>query len=216
MPKGVLFDLDGTLLDSAPDFIVSLNNLLKKYGKPKLDSEIIRANVSDGSWKLISLGFQIERSHKDCKKLREELLNEYEKNLLAYGGVFDGVSDILESLKLSNIPYGIITNKPLRFAKSIIKKEIVFEDCKVLICSDHLTNMKPDPEGILKGCKELGIHPTECVYVGDHINDLEAGINAGTKILACYYGYSLNQGSHARHIMGANQPRDLIKLIASL
>jgi phosphoglycolate phosphatase len=83
MPKGVLFDLDGTLLDSAPDFIVSLNNLLKKYGKPKLDSEIIRANVSDGSWKLISLGFQIERSHKDCKKLREELLNEYEKNLLA-------------------------------------------------------------------------------------------------------------------------------------
>ena len=62
MPKGVLFDLDGTLLDSAPDFIVSLNNLLKKYGKPKLDSEIIRANVSNGSWKLISLGFQIELS----------------------------------------------------------------------------------------------------------------------------------------------------------
>jgi phosphoglycolate phosphatase len=76
--------------------------------------------------------------------------------------------------------------------------------------------MKPDPEGILKGCKELGIHPAECVYVGDHINDLKAGINAGTKILACYFGYSLNQGSHARHIMGANQPRDLIKLIASL
>ena len=135
MPKGVLFDLDGTLLDSAPDFIVSLNNLLKRYGKPKLDSEIIRANVSNGSWKLISLGFQIERSHKDCKKLREELLNEYERNLLAYGGVFDGVSDILESLKLSNIPYGIVTNKPLRFAKSIIKKEIVFEDCKALILS---------------------------------------------------------------------------------
>ena len=86
MPKGVLFDLDGTLLDSAPDFIVSLNNLLKKYGKPKLDSEIIRTNVSDGSWKLISLGFQIERSHKDCKKLRQELLNDDERNSLALEG----------------------------------------------------------------------------------------------------------------------------------
>jgi phosphoglycolate phosphatase len=82
MPKGVLFDLDGTLLDSAPDFIVSLDNLLERYNQPKLDPEIIRSHVSDGSWKLTSLGFNIDISDDKCSVLREELLEEYELNLL--------------------------------------------------------------------------------------------------------------------------------------
>ena len=116
MAKGVLFDLDGTLLDSAPDFIVSLNNLLEKYNQPKLEPEIIRSHVSDGSWKLVSLGFGIEESHDDCAQLREELLIEYEKNSLVYGSAFAGISDVLDFLLEHEIPYGVVTNKPLRFA----------------------------------------------------------------------------------------------------
>ena len=108
MPKGVLFDLDGTLLDSAPDFIASLDNLLTKYNQPKLDPEIIRSHVSDGSWKLTSLGFNIDTSDQKCAALREELLHEYESNLLKHGGAFDGIKEMLSSLEQDNIPYGCL------------------------------------------------------------------------------------------------------------
>jgi len=216
MPKGVLFDLDGTLLDSAPDFIVSLDNLLERYNQPKLDPEIIRSHVSDGSWKLVSLGFNIDISDDKCAVLREELLEEYELNLLQYGGAFDGIKEMLASLEEDNIPYGIVTNKPLRFARPILMNEIAFKNCKTLICPDHLNAIKPDPEGILKGCKDLGIHPAECIYVGDHEKDLEAGINAGTQVIACYFGYSLKASDHSEHILGADHPSDLYKLISQL
>ena len=213
MPKGVLFDLDGTLLDSAPDFIVSLNNLLQKYNQPKLDPKIIRNHVSDGSWKLVSLGFGIEESHDDCAQLREELLIEYEKNSLEYGSAFGGISDTLDFLLELKIPYGVVTNKPLRFAEPILTNEPTFKNCRTLVCPDHISKIKPDPEGILKGCENLGISPSDCIYIGDHIKDLEAGISAGTKVIACYFGYSLKLGDHSKSIQGANNPVDLIKLI---
>ncbi|MDB9812917.1 HAD-IA family hydrolase [Gammaproteobacteria bacterium] len=213
MLKGVLFDLDGTLLDSAPDFIVSLNNLLQKYNQPKLDPKIIRNHVSDGSWKLVSLGFGIEESHDDCAQLREELLIEYEKNSLEYGGAFAGISDTLDFLLELKIPYGVVTNKPLRFAEPILTNEPTFKNCRTLVCPDHISKIKPDPEGILKGCENLGISPSDCIYIGDHIKDLEAGISAGTKVIACYFGYSLKLGDHSKSIQGANNPVDLIKLI---
>jgi len=216
MPKGVLFDLDGTLLDSAPDFIVSLDNLLAKHNQPKLNPEIIRNHVSDGSWKLISLGFNIDMSDNKCSVLREELLAEYESNLLQHGGAFDGIKEMLASLEEDNIPYGIVTNKPLRFAEPILMNEIAFKNCKTLICPDHLDSIKPDPEGILRGCKDLGLHPAECVYVGDHAKDIEAGINAGTQVIACYFGYSLKAADHSEHILGANHPNELYELISQL
>mgnify|MGYP003915460023 FL=1 len=216
MPKGVLFDLDGTLLDSAPDFIVSLNNLLLKHSRPALAPEIIRNHVSDGSWKLISLGFGIEESHEDCVNLREELLVEYTKNSLVYGGAFQGISEMLGLLHDMNIPFGVVTNKPLIFAQPILDNEPAFKNCQTLICPDHLSAMKPDPEGVLKGCKDLSIEPKDCVYIGDHIKDLEAGINAGAQVIACYFGYSLKPADHDDHIGGANHPRDLIGLIKNL
>ncbi len=216
MPKGVLFDLDGTLLDSAPDFIASMDNLLTKHNQPKLDPETIRSNVSDGSWKLTSLGFNIDISDNKCVALREELLEEYESNLLKHGGVFEGIKEMLASLEDDGIPYGIVTNKPLRFAEPILINELAFKNCKTLICPDHLDAIKPDPEGILRGCKDLGIHPTECVYVGDHAKDIEAGINAGSEVIACYFGYSLKAGDCREHILGANHPNELYELISKL
>ena len=216
MPKGVLFDLDGTLLDSAPDFIASLDNLLERHNQPKLDPEIVRSHVSDGSWKLTSLGFNIDISDDRCADLREELLEEYESNLLQHGGAFDGIEEMLSSLEADNIPYGIVTNKPLRFAKPILMNEIAFRNCKTLICPDHLNAIKPDPEGILRGCKDLGLHPADCIYVGDHKKDLEAGINAGTQVIACYFGYSIKPSDHSEHILGANHLSDLYELISQI
>ena len=216
MPKGVLFDLDGTLLDSAPDFIASLDNLLSRHNQPKLDPEIIRSHVSDGSWKLTSLGFDIDISDEKCAILRDELLEDYESNLLQYGRAFNGIKEMLVALEKDNISYGIVTNKPFRFAKPILINEIAFQNCKTLICPDHLDAIKPDPEGILRGCKDLGLHPAECIYIGDHIKDLEAGINAGTQVIACYFGYSLKPGDHDEHILGAHHPDELYELISQL
>ena len=123
---------------------------------------------------------------------------------------------MLVSLEKDDIPYGIVTNKPLRFAAPILKNEIAFKNCKTLVCPDHITNIKPDPEGILRGCKNLGVQPSDCVYVGDHLKDLEAGINAGTKVIACYFGYSLKATDHDKHIHGANHPNELYQLISKL
>ena len=96
---------------------------MQKYNRPELDPEIIRIHVSDGSWKLVSLGFGIEESHEDCAQLREELLIEYEKNSLVYGSAFAGISDALDYLLELKIPYGVVTNKPLRFAEPILQNE---------------------------------------------------------------------------------------------
>ena len=79
-----------------------------------------------------------------------------------------------------------------------------------------LNAIKPDPEGILRGCKDLGLHPAECIYVGDHEKDLEAGINAGTQVIACYFGYSLKAGDHREHVHGVNHPNELYELISQL
>jgi len=89
-------------------------------------------------------------------------------------------------------------------------------ECNPLICPDHLNAIKPNPEGILKGCKDLGVHPADCVYIGDHIKDLEAGINAGTQVIACYFGYSLKPLDHDELILGAKHPSDLTSLIQAL
>jgi phosphoglycolate phosphatase len=81
------------------------------------------------------------------------------------------------------------------------------------VCPDHINKIKPDPEGVLKGCEDLSISPSDCLYIGDHMKDLEAGINAGTRVIACYFGHSLKAGDHDESIQGANYPVDLIDLM---
>ena len=126
---------------------------------------------------------------------------------------FAGISDALDYLLELKIPYGVVTNKPLRFAEPILQNEPAFKNCRTLVCPDHLNKIKPDPEGILKGCEDLSISPSDCLYIGDHMKDLEAGINAGTRVIACYFGYSLKAGDHDESILGANHPIDLIDLM---
>ena len=102
------------------------------------------------------------------------------------------------------------------FAEIIVSNNLFLKKSQVLITPDDIKIAKPDPEGILRGCKDLGIHPTECVYVGDHAKDIEAGINAGTEVIACYFGYSLKIGDCSEHILGANHPNEIYELISKL
>ena len=191
MIKGLLFDLDGTLLDSAPDFVYCLNSLLEKYQKPPADGDLIRSYVSDGSAKLVKLGFKIEEDHPEFEKLKKEFLDSYKINLGKFSNLFIGASELIEKIKLNNLKWGIVTNKPYEYASKIIKDIPDLSSCMTLVCPDHLKKAKPSPEGILLACNQLNLNPKEVIYFGDHQKDLMASRAAGTLTAACTYGYAL-------------------------
>ena len=189
--KLVLFDLDGTLVDTSPDFILSLNNVLVRNHRKPIKESLIRRHVSDGSAKLTEIGFNLPRNHFLFDGYRQELLDEYKNNLTTSSKIFDGIKELLDFLKSNEISFGIVTNKPLEYASPVIENFIELDSCKVLVCPDHVNKIKPDPEGILQACSKLSIDPSKTIYIGDHPKDLEAGISAGTKTIGCRYGYSL-------------------------
>jgi phosphoglycolate phosphatase len=189
--KGLLFDLDGTLLDSAPDFVYCLNSLLEKYQKPPTDADLIRSYVSDGSAKLVKLGFKIEEDHPEFEKLKKEFLDSYKNNLGKFSNLFCGASELIEKIKLNNLKWGIVTNKPYEYASKIIEEISDLSSCMTLVCPDHLKKAKPSPEGILLACNQLNLNPKEVIYFGDHQKDLIASRTAGTLTAACTYGYAL-------------------------
>ena len=191
MIKGLLFDLDGTLLDSAPDFVYCLNSLLEKYQKPPTDENLIRSYVSDGSAKLVKLGFKIEEEHPEFEKLKKEFLDSYKNNLGKFSNLFIGASELIEKIKLNNLKWGIVTNKPYEYASKIIEVTPDLSSCMTLVCPDHLKKAKPSPEGILLACNQLNLNPREVIYFGDHQKDLMASRAAGTLTAACTYGYAL-------------------------
>ena len=131
--EAVLFDLDGTLLDSFPDFLASLENININSSSKKIDESIVRANVSDGSSKLLKLVFNIDADDEGFDEHKRNFLNEYEKNILMYGNLFHGVSDLLNFLLDKKIPYGIVTNKPRKYTEIILKKSSLLRQSKVCL-----------------------------------------------------------------------------------
>ena len=206
----VLFDLDGTLVDTAPDFHQSINTILTKYEYPKVDMGTLRTYVSEGSSELIKFAFNIDQDDQMFNQLKEEFLKEYKENLTNLSKPFDGISDVINFLNMNNIPYGIVTNKPNDYAEPLINNFDLFNNCKILVCPDHVKISKPNPEGILLACNKLSVLPEKTIYLGDHNNDLKAGVSAGTKVIGCGYGYSLNAKSTE---MMVNYPKEIIRFI---
>ena len=206
----VLFDLDGTLVDTAPDFHQSINTILTKYEYPKVDMGTLRTYVSEGSSELIKFAFNIDQDNQMFNQLKEEFLKEYKENLTNLSKPFDGISDVINFLNINNIPYGIVTNKPNDYAEPLINNFDLFNNCKILVCPDHVKISKPNPEGILLACNKLSVLPEKTIYLGDHNNDLKAGVSAGTKVIGCSYGYSLNAKSTE---MMVNYPKEIIRFI---
>ena len=191
--EAVLFDLDGTLLDSFPDFLASLENININSPSKKIDESVVRANVSDGSSKLLKLVFNINADDEGFDEHKRNFLNEYEKNILMYGNLFHGVSDLLNFLLDRKIPYGIVTNKPRKYTEIILKKSSLLRQSKVVICCDDGFKSKPNPEGINHACNILGVPNSKCIYVGDHENDLNASLAAGTISGVCTFGYGFKK-----------------------
>ncbi|MDP4549181.1 MAG: HAD family hydrolase [Marinobacter sp.] len=188
-PSAVLFDLDGTLIDTAPDFIRCLNQLRLQHDLEPLPAEYIRRSVSNGARAMVRLGFNLEPEHDGYLDKHTAFLDLYEAGVAVETTLFDGMNELLLELEAKGIPWGIVTNKPVRFAAPLIEALGLQERCATLICPDHVSERKPHPEPMFLACKEINAAPEQAIYVGDHVRDIEAGRNAGMYTIAVRYGY---------------------------
>lgn len=188
-PSAVLFDLDGTLIDTAPDFIRCLNALRQQCELPPLPAEQIRRSVSNGARAMIEVGFGLTPDDRDYLERHSEFLDLYEAGVAEETVLFPGIAELLDWLDQQGIPWGIVTNKPERFTAPLLSALALDSRCAAVVCPDHVSQRKPHPESLLLACKQIGVDPASGIYVGDHRRDIEAGHNAGMQTIAVRYGY---------------------------
>ncbi|MEZ0152200.1 MAG: HAD family hydrolase [Candidatus Reddybacter sp.] len=187
--QAVLFDLDGTLLDTAPDFTTSINLILKRHQRPTLTENDIRAIITHGSAGLLSHTFHCNEGDANFETLREEFLDIYFAHLAQKTCLFPGLEKLLEALGQRDIPWGIVTNKPRRFTRAILEGIALQPAPQSVVCPDDVTHNKPHAEPVLLACEQLGVAPRNTVFIGDHLRDIESGRNAGTATIAAAFGY---------------------------
>jgi 2-phosphoglycolate phosphatase len=187
--EAVLFDLDGTLIDTAPDFAVVVNQLRQRHGKTELDYAAIRATVSHGARALVTLAFGLNQADKNFEALRQELLMLYSQHLCIKTQLFPGINKLLDWIEQQSLPWGIVTNKPRQYAEPIIATLQLAKRCQVLVCPDDVKQTKPHPEPMLLACQHLQCNNHNTLYIGDHRRDIEAGKNANMHTMAATYGY---------------------------
>lgn len=186
---GVLFDLDGTLIDTAEDFILCLNDLRSEYGLSPLPANEIRKVVSDGARAMIKLAFNIEESDRNFEERKLQFLDLYLNNIARKSRLFSGLECTINWCEANAIPWGIVTNKPRLYSEALLRALDLHTRINTLVCPDDVTNTKPDPEPLLKACDEINISTNQCLYVGDHARDIEAGKRANMPTIAAAYGY---------------------------
>ena len=189
MIRTILFDLDGTLADTAPDLGGALNMLLKEQGKPELPYATIRPVASHGAAGLIELGFGVARDTPRFAPLRERVISIYRARLTRETHLFPGIPVLLDQLAARGLNWGIVTNKPAFLTEPLIDQLGLREDAACVVSGDTTANRKPHPEPMLHASKLAGSKPEECLYVGDAARDIKAGNAAGMKTLVALFGY---------------------------
>lgn len=187
--KAVLFDLDGTFADTAPDLGAALNHVRKLHHLPPLPLEITRLQASHGSAGLIKLGFDIEPDAAEFPPLRDALLAHYTANICAHTTLFPGMAQLIDTLEKRGLPWGIVTNKPHRFTLPLMQALGYAERAACLVSGDTCTRAKPHPDPLLYAAKYMEIAPENCLYLGDDKRDIDAGRAAGMKSLIALFGY---------------------------
>ncbi|MCL4315493.1 MAG: HAD-IA family hydrolase [Gammaproteobacteria bacterium] len=187
--RTVLFDLDGTLADTAPDLAYALNAVLQEQNRPALPYERIRPAVSHGASALIRLGFSIEPGDANFEPLRLRLLDIYEQHLADQTALFPGVPELLTQIEQRGMNWGVITNKPAWLTEPLLDKLGLTQRAACIVSGDTTTRRKPDPEPMLYACNKSGSTVQQCVYIGDAERDIEAGKRAGMKTLVALFGY---------------------------
>lgn len=185
----ILFDLDGTLVDTAPDFLHALNHIRVTEGLDPLPLEMIRATVSHGMQNIITLAFGTTKAHPNNHNLYDRVLKTYRDCSGLYATTFPGILPLLNYLDEHQIPWGVVTNKQAALAEALLERLQLKSRVASIVGGDTTLHAKPHPEPLFHACREIGISPEECVYVGDAERDIQAGKSAGMATLAALYGY---------------------------
>jgi len=200
--KTVLFDLDGTLLDTAPDFIICVNRLRQNQGQPPLADNVIRAQVSNGARTMTRLASGLADGDPALEALNCELLAIYREILGQHSVLFPGMADSLRWIEAQGLRWGIVTNKPSAFTTPLLARlletGVLPFTPSTVVCPDHVSRSKPDPEPMLLACAQSGCQPEEAIYLGDHVRDIEAGRAANMPTVACEWGYISSEEDIAR------------------
>ena len=214
MIKAVLFDLDGTLLDSAPDLVATLNHLRAALNLDAIPVDHLRHFVSRGAVGLINAGMP-PCDDETLASWRSAFLEHYEQNSYVHSAPFDGVQAVLSELDGRGIPWGIVTNKMEYLCLPILEKAGWRSAAASVVCGDTTGNIKPHPDPVLAACREIGVRPEDALMVGDDLRDMEAGRQAGCKTAFALYGYS--DGESQSDIIGdaarLNTPQDVLALL---
>lgn len=194
--RAVLFDLDGTLVDTAPDMVAVLQSMQRDHNRAPLTYELGRSYVSNGSVGLVAIGFP-DSGDEMREQLRLEYLERYALKVCERSTVFAGLDVLLRQLDEGGIPWGVVTNKPQRFTNPLLAALKLDDRLACCVSGDTLTLRKPNPAPLLHACELAGIDASESMYVGDSIRDIEAGQAAGMATIAAAYGYVTPEDSAA-------------------
>lgn len=189
MIRAVLFDLDGTFADTAPDLGYAVNQMRITRGLAPVPDEKTRPVTSSGARGLLAAGFDITPDHPDYLAMRDEFLNVYEANLCRETRLFDGMPELIDTLESRRVTWGIVTNKAERFALPLMKLLGYSTRAACIIGGDTTGKLKPHPEPLYAAAKAINIAPEHCLYVGDDERDIQAGRAAGMKTIAVRFGY---------------------------
>jgi 2-phosphoglycolate phosphatase len=187
--KAVLFDLDGTLIDSAPDLGAAADKMRTDRGLPSLPLEHYRHMAGAGARGMLGIAFGMTPEHPDFAAMREEFFVNYERCMTERTFVFDGVAQLIASLVEREVPWGVVTNKAMRFAAPLTRGMPLFATARTVVGGDTTPHPKPHPAPLLEAARQLSIRPIECLYVGDDVRDVQAGKAAGMGTVAATYGY---------------------------
>lgn len=189
MPDAVLFDLDGTFADTAPDLAAALNYTRATRGLPPMPLAEIRPQASHGTRGLFRIGFNIEPGHPDFDPLREIFLDYYARHICVYTRLFGGTAALIDEIERRGMHWGIVTNKPHRFTVPLMDALGYAERAACLVSGDTCARAKPYPDPLLKACEIMGAPVAECLYLGDDLRDMQAARAAGMRGIIARYGY---------------------------
>ena len=200
--RTILFDLDGTLADTAPDLADALNTVLQRNGSPPLAYEKIRPVVSHGGVALIELGFGLPQQDPGFEPLRQQLLDAYLQNIASKTRLFPGMAELLQAIERRGLSWGVVTNKPGWLTDPLLAAMQLDHRAACVVSGDTLPQRKPDPAPLLHACQLTDSQVHECVYIGDAERDIVAGQRAGMTTLVALFGYI---GEHEQpHRWGAD------------
>lgn len=213
--RAVLFDLDGTLIDSAPDLAGAGNDMRCARGLPPLPLSHFRPMVGSGARGMLGRALDVQPGHPNFESLRDEFLQRYEARMTRETRVFASVRPVLDVLNRDARAWGIVTNKATRFSEPLVRALGLLDEAATLVCGDTTPHSKPHPAPLLEAARRLGVDAAHCVYVGDDLRDVLAGHAAGMLTVAAAWGY-LGEGESieawgAHHVI--ESPAELLKLL---